>query len=232
MIQGRDIKNKILQNYFSIDGNVATLTLIYDTFEELVNMNFGDGNIEKLNDKLISDIGEAVSLLPRKFKLNIKIVIRDFGDYTKEECENIIKKNIYLYAYRVLKGGNQKFLSGCSLILAGAGILVLSYFLRKYDLWFDLINISGTLFVWEGVNMAFLQRNLDNKAVKKLAKSIQNITIKSEKDERDDKIDLLEPIRDLREKLSLSDSCETDAHSEFDAANEQDMSDKQDAPEE
>lgn len=168
---------RILEKYFSIRGNVATLDLVYDTFSELLNQNFGGDNIEKLNDKLLSDVYEAVSLLPRKFKLHLHIVIRDFGEYTQEECEEIVKQNIYLTAYRAIKTNNQKLASGWSLIGIGAAILVLSYFLRNYDLWFDLINISGTLFVWEGVNMAFLERNLEHQATRKFAKAIQAISI-------------------------------------------------------
>ncbi len=173
----KDFKMQLLQNYFSIEGNVATLQLVYDTFSELINPNFGDGNIEKLNDKLFSDIGEAVSLLPSKFKLNLHILIKDFGDYTQNECEKIIRQNVYLAAYRTLKENRRKLLSGGSLILTGAAILILSYLLRNHELWFDLINISGTLFVWEGVNMAFLERSLENRATRKLARAIKNITL-------------------------------------------------------
>ncbi len=179
MSKRKDIRMEILKHYFSIQDNVATLNLVYDTFAELINSNFGGDNIEKLNDKLFSDIYEAVSLLPKKFKLNLHIVINDFGDHTKKECEEIVKQNISLVAYRTIKAYNQKLTSGWSLIGAGAVILILSYLLRDHDLWFDLINISGTLFVWEGVNMAFLERNLEHKAIKKLISSIQNISIES-----------------------------------------------------
>ncbi len=173
----KDLKMQILQNYFSIQDNIATLELVYDTFSELINPNFGDSKIEKLNDKLFSDIGEAVALLPRKFKLNLHILIKDFGEYKREECDEIIKQNIYLAAYRTVKTNAQKLISGISLILTGAAVLVVSYLLRRHELWFDLINISGTLFVWEGVNMAFLERNLEHRTTRRLAKAIQNISV-------------------------------------------------------
>lgn len=182
MGKSKDLKMQLLRNYFSIEDNIATLKLVYDTFSELINPNFGDGTIEKLNDKLFSDIGEAVSLLPRKFKLNLHIVIRDFGEYEIKECEEIIKQNVYLAAYRALKENRKKLVSGWSLIGVGAAVLVVSYFLRNYNLWFDLINISGTLFVWEGVNMAFIERNLENRAVRTLARSIKTITIEGATD--------------------------------------------------
>ncbi len=171
------VKLDILQNYFSFEGKVATLKLVYDTFCELINPNFGDDKIEKLNDKLFSDIKEAVSILPNKYKLNLEIVIKDFGDYTKEECENIIKQNVYLAGYCTLKENNKKRVGGWSLIAIGAIILLASYLLRNFNLWFDLINISGTLFVWEGVNTAFIERNQEARKNLALAKSIKNITL-------------------------------------------------------
>ena len=180
MKKKKELKMQILQNYFSFRDDIATLELVYDTFSELINPNFGDDKIEKLNEKLLSDIREAVSLLPAKYKLDLHIVIKDFGDYTIAECENIIRQNVYLAAYRTIKENKQKLISGWSLIGTGALMLIASYLLHNYELWFDLINISGTLFVWEGVNMAFLERSLENKAIRKLARSIRNISIEGE----------------------------------------------------
>lgn len=179
MRKKKEIQLEILQHYFSVKNNVATLKLVYDTFSELINPNFGDDKIEKLNDKLFSDIKEAVSLLPKKFKLNLDIVIKDFGEYTKEECEKIITQNVKLAVYQTIKENNKKNAYGWSLIGIGAIIILLSYFLRSQnnELWFDLINITGTLFAWEGSYMAFIERNLENRAMKTLAKSINNISI-------------------------------------------------------
>lgn len=183
MRKKKEIQLEILQHYFTVENNVATLKLIYDTFSELINPNFGDDKIEKLNDKLFSDIKEAVSLLPKKFKLNLHIVIKDFGEYTKEECENIITENLKLTAYQTIKESNKKRSCGWSLIGVGAIIILLSYFLRSQnnELWFDLINITGTLFAWEGSYMAFIERNLENRDMRTLAKSINNISIEREK---------------------------------------------------
>lgn len=179
MKKNKSLQLKLLQHYFSIQNNIATLKLVYDTFAELINPNFGDDKIEKLNEKLFLDIKEAVTLLPKKYKLNLQIIIKDLGDYTIKECEEIVKQNIYLVVYETIKSNQKKMVGGWSLIGVGAAILLVSYLLHNYNLWFDLINISGTLFVWEGVNMAFLERNHENKENISLAKSIQQITIKN-----------------------------------------------------
>ncbi len=180
MSKRKEMEMEILKHYFHIDGDIATLNLVYDSFAELINTNFGDDKTEKLNDKLMSDVRDAVSLLPRHYKLDLQIIIKDFGDYKVEECEKIIRDNVHLAGYCILKENNKKRLNGFSLICAGAVVLIASYFLRKFDLWFDLINISGTLFVWEGVNTAFIERNAYNKAMRTIAKSIHNITIRGE----------------------------------------------------
>lgn len=174
-----ELKNRLLNKFFSIDGNVATLKLVYDTFEELVNLNFGDEHTEKLNDKLFSDIKDAVDILPKIYKLNVEVVVKNFGEYTREECENIIVQNVRLSLYQALKSTGTHRWGGLALMGVGAAILLVSYFLQsaKYDIIFDIVNISGTLFVWEGANMAFLQRNLDIKETKRMARALQNVVV-------------------------------------------------------
>ena len=173
------LQEQILSKFFSIEGKVATLKLVYDTFAELVNPNFGDDRIEKLNDKLFSDIKEAIEILPRGYKLNVEVVIRDFGEYSREECEPIILQNIKLSTYLALKSGHRHLWSGLALIGIGAAVLIISYFLHsaEYDILFDIVNISGTLCVWEGANTAFLERNLEQKAERRTARVIQNIAV-------------------------------------------------------
>ena len=176
---GTELKEQILNNYFEINEDVATLKLVYDTFEELINPNFGDSRIEKLNGKLFSDIEEAIEILPRKYKLNIEILIKDFGEYAQDECEKIISQNIKLSVYLALKSISKHRWGGLALMGIGAAVLIVSYFLhsQEYDILFDIVNISGTLFVWEGANTAFLQRNLELRGAKKLARALQNIAV-------------------------------------------------------
>lgn len=176
------LQEQILSKFFSIEGRVATLKLIYDTFAELVNPNFGDERTEKLNDKLFSDIKEGIEMLPGSYKLNVEVVIKDFGEYSREECETIITQNIKLSVYLALKSGNRHFWTGLALIGIGAAVLIVSYFLHsaEYDVLFDIVNISGTLCVWEGANTAFLERNLELKAARKISKTIRNIVVKKE----------------------------------------------------
>ena len=175
-----ELNELLLGKFFAIEGKVATLKLVYDTFEELVNPNFGDEHTEKLNDKLFGDIKEAIEILPRTYKLNVEVVIKNFGEYTREECESIIVQNVKLSLYMALKSTGAHRWGGLALMGVGAAVLIVSYFVQsaKYDIVFDIINISGTLFVWEGATMAFLQRNLDKREMRRVAKVLQHIVVK------------------------------------------------------
>ena len=163
---------ELLGKFFSLEGKVATLKLVYETFAELINPNFGDDGIEKLNDKLFSDIKEGIEILPRGYTLDIRIVIKNFGAYTREECEKIILQNVKLSTYLAIKSQSTHRRSGWALIGIGAAVLIASYFLHSsdYDVLFDIVNISGTLCVWEGANTAFLERNSERRIIKKIAK--------------------------------------------------------------
>ena len=120
-----------------------------------------------------------MEILPRGYKLNVEVVIKDFGEYTREECERIISQNITLSLYLALKSRDAHRWGGLALIGIGAAVLIISYFLRNadYEIIFDIVNISGTLFVWEGVNTAFIERGLALKDTRRLAKTLQKIVV-------------------------------------------------------
>lgn len=95
----------------------------------------------------------------------------------------IILQNIKLSIYLTLKSMGAHRINGLALMGVGAVVLILSYFLRSAaaDIFFDIVNISGTLFVWEGANTAFLARNLTLRNSKKLARALQNIVVVEDK---------------------------------------------------
>ena len=49
MKKKKQIELDIIKHYFILNENEATLELVYDTFSELINPNFGNDKIEKLN---------------------------------------------------------------------------------------------------------------------------------------------------------------------------------------
>lgn len=172
--------NNILEKYFHIEGKHAGLDLYYDTFSELIDNNFGNDKIEKLNSVLFDEIEETVKLLPSDYKLNIKIHIKDFGAYSSDEALKIIRNNFELYFYGVLQDAKRKKRNGLLAVATGVVLLLVSYFMQKTSIPYifqDVMNISGTLFVWEGIGIAYMERNQEIRSTVKFAEQIESIDI-------------------------------------------------------
>ncbi|MCM1043647.1 MAG: hypothetical protein NC350_05565, partial [Corallococcus sp.] len=74
----------------------------------------------------------------------------------------------------------RKNITGLSLLAGGCVILLVSYLLSRLD-WpqiiFDIINISGTLFVWEAADVAIIERNAEAKRAKQYIKKFKGINV-------------------------------------------------------
>lgn len=180
MDKTKNLQLKILNKYYQINGKNATIELFYDTFSELIDNNLGNNNVEKLNSLLFEQIDEAFSLIPRNCKVTLKVHIKDFGDYKEEEAERIIKENIGLKIYALMVENRRK--RRTSYFLAGGGILLLllSYFLMKIaspTIINDIINISGTLLVWEAVADLVIERNENLKIAKQYISKLKTIDV-------------------------------------------------------
>ncbi len=180
------IESEILSRYFTVDGDTITVRLNFDTFSELIDQTLGDSSVEKLNSVLLDKIAETFDLIPRKYKIKIDVYISDFGDYTVQEAEKIVKDNIALTVYAFAMEQRRKMLTGLSLLGGGVALLIASYFLNWLDLpqiVFDIINISGTLLVWEAADITLIERNSDIKRAKQYVKKFKNIRLLKNSDQ-------------------------------------------------
>lgn len=175
-----DFSNIVLSRYFTIKGNVATVRLNFDTFFELVDQSIGDDKVEKLNSVLFDKLTEIFALIPRKYKIEVEIYIRDLGEYKLDEAEKIVRQNFALCIYSLFLEQRRKIITGLSLLGGGVALLLTSYFLGRLNppqILFDVINISGTLLVWEAANLTLIERNADKKRFKQFARKFNDIRL-------------------------------------------------------
>lgn len=174
----------ILKQYFTVEGNLLTVDLYYDTFSMLIDQNMGNDQVEKLNDTLFEKIDEVLALVPKKYKLNILVHIQDLENYNLEEANHIIKNNIMLKLYRIALQRKKKRVTGLSLLFGGVVLLLTSYFLSRLE-WpqiiFDIINISGTLLIWEAANITLIERSEEMRHLKNYIKKLKEIQLVEEK---------------------------------------------------
>lgn len=175
-----ELSDIMLSRYFTLKDKVAVVRLNFDTFSELVDQSIGDDGVEKLNSVLIDKLTEIFALIPRKYKIEVEIYIKDFGNYELSEAEKIVRQNFALWIYSLTLERRRKIITGLSLLGGGVALLLVSYFLGRLELpqvLFDVINISGTLLVWESANLTLIERNADKRRLKQFVRKFSDIRL-------------------------------------------------------
>ena len=172
--------NDLLSDYFEISGNTAKIDLTYNSFEEIVNQNFGKDSVNMLDQKIYDDLESAFSMLPSKLKVDLRITLKDLGNFTLDEVKHIIESNVALRTYRL--GLRRVRQNRIHILTASAGVLILiaSYLLSSKgypQIYYDVVNISGTLFIWETVSSMFLSDSYKRMEFSRLVTNVKRITV-------------------------------------------------------
>lgn len=177
-------KNKeneaLLSKYYSINGNVAEVTLVYDTFSELVDPNFGDDKVEKLSNKLFDSINLVLKEIPIKYSISLNIKIKDFGSYNSAEAIKIIRENIEMRLHTINRAYNKQRAISVVMILIGILIITASRFLPSMDfmqLGYEIVDLFGCVFAWEGAYSLFLEKPEERQLSKQYQRKLTNIHI-------------------------------------------------------
>lgn len=153
----------LLSKYYKLRGENVEVTLVYNTFSELVDPNFGDDKVEKLNNKLFDSIDLAIQEIPVKYDIFLNIKVKDFGNYNQDEAIKIIKENIEMRLHTVRRVDKKKKLTSALVMLAGLAIIVASYFVKRSttpsSIANEIIDLAGQVFVWEGMYSYFLDKS-------------------------------------------------------------------------
>ena len=178
--QSTEFTDVMLSHYFTIKDKIATIRLNFDSFSELVDQNVGDDGVEKLNSILFDKLSEIFALIPSKYKIQVEIYVKDFESYELCEAEKIVRQNFALLIYFFALERRRKIITGLSLLGGGVALLLVSYFLSKLNLpqiLFDVINISGTLLVWEAANITLIERSADKKRIRQFVRQFSDVKL-------------------------------------------------------
>ena len=172
--------NELLSKYFEIEGDTATIDLYYDSFEDIINQNFGKDNVNMLDSRLFDDLESAFDLIPRKYKINLRLNLRDLGQFSIEQIKEIVESNLALKGYSLGLRNIRKTRINLIVMGIGAAILIASYALSRIGtrtIFYDVVNIAGTLFIWEATSSLFIENNYEKLAISRLAAKMQRITV-------------------------------------------------------
>jgi hypothetical protein len=169
----------ILNKYFEFEDKVAIFNLEFDCFDDLLDHTFVGCKTGKMNHTLFDKIDEMFLLLPTETKAKIRIHFKDQSGYSKEEIKQIISDNLQLKIYGLAVETVKTSKSSWIFLGFGSLLLVLSYFVSKYipQVLTDIVNISGTLMVWESVGDKIFSGSENTKYAKQYIVRILDLDI-------------------------------------------------------
>lgn len=176
----KELQLEILKRYYRIEEDEVYIDLYYETFSELIDNNLGGEKVEMGNEIIFDELEKAFSLIPKYFNIHLIVHIKDFGNYHQEEAKTIIMDNIYLKIYSLMLANARKKRLSYTLLVSGALILILSYFLAKTSIptiITDIINISGTLLIWESASQFLIERSSNLKHATRYINKIKEIEV-------------------------------------------------------
>lgn len=114
----------------------------------------------RLKDDFISRMKDVLESDLQISKLKIVLRIKNKRDFSKEKIQQVLYKNFLLFHLQAKKSLRKLNLQGIALIVFGGLFLALSYALMgKINAIFnDIINISGTLVIWEAAYLLIFTR--------------------------------------------------------------------------
>ena len=179
-------QEEILKKYYDFDEDEETVTLqfYYESATDVINNNVVLEKAVFFNDDVITTIDERVKQIPLPYKIDIDITIDDYDEFTPEEIATSFSDNIESRNYRNSSLGRNKLILFSILLVAGIAFLTVIGIGDHENIWsgsaglsviHEMIDISGWVFIWQAVTVAFLDRidyAVDTKHFKKAIRKI------------------------------------------------------------
>ncbi len=172
MKDNNDLKNsrqlQLLDKYYPVNFQTKEVTfqLSYDTTSDLLMPHIQpDLNYPIIHHDLIEEMGKFLKMIPPDYHAIFEFRIKDYQSYDPKILMNAINDSMELNHYSGFKEKHRNFL--LAILMTIIGVLVLLFMVvGEVNHWFDstyhdliveVIDILGTVFIWEAVGLAFLQ---------------------------------------------------------------------------
>lgn len=178
-----EFEKELQSKYFNVLGKESTIDLHFESFNNLIDPVVSSKEVVQLNETLFNQFESVFNMIPSKSNVSFNIYFKDNSGYSDLEIKNIIDENIKLYIYSMLIENMKRNRTSLIMLVSGAIFLLLSYFLIKSNvpgIITDIINISGTLLIWEAAYMYLIEKTSNRKLITKYVRKIDKISIMKE----------------------------------------------------
>ncbi len=131
-----------------------------------------DSNSFMISSDFCSELNEILGSIPRRVSLCLNLRVSDMGGRGEDEIEEMMQDSLKFRSGGMRIKSMRLLTNSLSLIFMGALFLLLSYFLSDGvpRVVSDIINIGGTLMIWEAVSRFIFERKQYNDMLYKYSK--------------------------------------------------------------
>ena len=163
---------ELLKRYYALDEKkkIFDVVLHYKKASDLFDEDVESISLPKMKDDIVQKISNIAEDIPHGYKADISLVIDDYEGYKKEDIISSFNDVIYCNRYRFNRENTNKWFKVAFLILVGVMLLFFNSLATVKGYWgvftneevleeviHSITEITGWVFIWEAVSLAFLK---------------------------------------------------------------------------
>lgn len=164
---------ELLRKYYEVDdeAKIVRLSFHYEKAKDMLYTDVGDIHHPQLSPDLLNKLNELIPSLPIGYKIDVNFHIQDYQGYDPHTLLETFNDSLEWKQYVYMRQRKRTWLKATMMIVVGLLLLLLLVLGPIYG-WFgngiendivsEVIDISGTVFIWEAVTMLFIERPEDN----------------------------------------------------------------------
>ena len=192
--QSKDIEKQFF--YFDEEKKVVCLSRAFEAPEEILDLN-AHTKTPVMRQDFVEWLTGLFDYVPKKYKLDIEITLRDLGGFSEQELTDICRKNMILERKIQTRKANKQNILAFFLCTTGLSLVLLYIWLES--VWISdgainavimfILEILATVPFWGAIDI-FLVGNGEQRTIVQLAKKrFHAITIKKDPDSPEEECD-------------------------------------------
>ena len=165
IVNAREIE--LLNKYYEVDNEnrIVTMPLHYDKASDLVNGKIISKDNCLFDYEELTSINDMIKRIPVMYKIKINIDIDDYEDYEPDKLLSGFNDAMELNQFNYEREKKLKFLRASLLLIVGISVLFFVGYgkinhwfgtSQEADIYSEIFDIIGWVFIWETVTIAFL----------------------------------------------------------------------------
>lgn len=190
------VSKKTLENFKSIEEEffeihkerrLAVIRLSFDRVSDVFDLNYITRK-PIMSDDFMEWITDAFSIIPSRYKIKLVISFKDYEGYSKEQLDDIFRKNIILFAKSKRDGQRKRHSIAYGLIAVGmvffVGMLLTEITWETESIVKTIVSyisdIATTVAFWEAMNILIVEKREQRSYLMAVEKRFAGVTFEDQ----------------------------------------------------